>query len=150
MNQERAWIFLGAALAGLAVAAGAFAAHGLDGKFVKQYAGQTREVTGVTVSAAQKYLADFKTAAEYQMYHALALIAVGMLARTKPSRALTIAGWSFVAGIALFSGCLYVLTLTGQRWLGMVVPIGGVLFLIGWTALAADVWPFSKNSSNSG
>ena len=150
MDQGRGWICLGAVLAGLAVAAGAFAAHGLDRRFVEQYAGQTREVAGVTVSAAQKYLADFKTAAEYQMYHALALIAVGLLARTKPSRALTVAGWSFVGGIVLFSGCLSVLTLTGQRWLGAIVPLGGVLFLIGWAALAADVRPFSKNSSNSG
>jgi len=144
------WITLGAILGGLAVAAGAFAAHGLDHYFAEKYAStEPREVAGVKVPAAQKYLADFKTAAEYQMYHALALLAVGLLARTQPSTSLTIAGWSFLGGIAIFSGCLYALTLTGHRWLGAIVPIGGVLFLVGWTALAVAAWS-SMNSPASG
>lgn len=131
------WITIGAVLAGLAVAAGAFAAHGLDGYFAKKYAdAEPRTVAGVQVPASQKYLADFKTAAEYQMYHALALLAVGLLARAQPSTWLTVAGWSFFGGIVLFSGLLYALTLTGQRWLGAIVPIGGVAFLVGWAALA--------------
>lgn len=131
------WITLGAILGGLAVAAGALGAHTLDGYFAKKYANaEPRKVAGVEVPAAQKYLADFKTAAEYQMYHALALLAVGLLARSQPSKSLTVAGWSFVVGIAIFSGCLYALTLTGHRWLGAIVPIGGVSFLVGWTALA--------------
>lgn len=150
MKDGRTWIWMGAVLAGLAVAAGAFAAHGLDGYLKVAYEGQTREVAGVTMPAAQKYLADFKTAADYQMSHALALLAVGLLARGGGSRRLTIAGASFLGGIVLFSGCLYAIPLTGQRWLGAVVPIGGVLFLIGWAAFAAAVWPTPRNSSNSG
>ena len=130
------WIALGAVFAGLSVAAGAFGAHGLNAQLPKMYAGQEREVAGVKISAAQKYLADFKTGAEYQMYHALALIAVGLLATARPSPWLTTAGWSFTGGILLFSGCLYALVLTGRTILGAIVPIGGVLFLVGWFALA--------------
>jgi uncharacterized membrane protein YgdD (TMEM256/DUF423 family) len=138
------WTTIGAILAGLAVAAGAFAAHGLDQQFPKWYAGQTRAVAGVPIPLAQKYLADFKTAAEYQMFHALALIALGLLAQTRPSAATSLAGWCFVGGIVLFSGCLYLLTLTDKRWLGAIVPIGGVLFLVGWTAFAWAAWPAAR------
>lgn len=144
------WIMLGAILGGLAVAAGAFAAHGLDHYFEVKYADdEPRSVAGVKIPAAQKYLTDFKTAAEYQMYHALALLGVGLLARTPSSIWLTVAGWSFVVGIVIFSGCLYALTLTGQRWLGAFVPIGGVSFLIGWTALAIGAASIGKQSSPS-
>lgn len=132
---------LGAVLAGLSVAAGAFAAHGLDGYFKDKYANASpREVAGVSIPASQKYLQDFKTGAEYQMYHALGLLAVGFLAGAHRSRAASVAGWSFLVGIVVFSGCLYLLTLTGQRWLGAIVPIGGVAFLVGWAALAYAAW----------
>lgn len=136
MIDARFWLCLAAILAGTAVAAGAFAAHGLDSYFAKKYAGEEREQVGIKIPASQKYLADFKTGAEYQMYHALALLAVGLLALQRPSAGLNVAGWSFVIGIVLFSGCLYLLTITGQRWLGAIVPIGGTAFLIGWIALA--------------
>lgn len=136
MIDGRFWLCLGAILAGAAVGAGAFAAHGLDGYFAKKYAGEEREQAGIKVPAAQKYLADFKTGAEYQMYHALAMIAVGLLALQRPAPALTVAGWAFVVGIVLFSGCLYLLTITGHRWLGMIVPLGGTAFLVGWGAFA--------------
>jgi uncharacterized membrane protein YgdD (TMEM256/DUF423 family) len=138
------WTVVGAVLGGLAVAAGAFAAHGLDKQFPAWYGQQTRTVAGVAMPLAQKYLADFKTGAEYQMYHALALLAVGLLAQYRPSAALSVAGWCFVGGIVLFSGCLYLLTLTNQRWLGAVVPIGGVLFLVGWAALAWGALPSAR------
>ncbi|HUQ69703.1 MAG TPA: DUF423 domain-containing protein, partial [Planctomycetaceae bacterium] len=107
------WTMIGAILAGLAVGTGAFAAHGLDKGFAKQYAGRTGIVAGETVPLAKKFLGDFKTGAEYQMYHALALLAVGAMASRQPSRATNIAGWCFLFGIVLFSGSLYVLTLTG-------------------------------------
>jgi uncharacterized membrane protein YgdD (TMEM256/DUF423 family) len=137
MNGSTFWIALGSILAGLAVAAGAFAAHGLDGFFAQKYADTPpRQVAGIDVPAAQKYLADFKTGAEYQMYHALGMIAVGLLMRWQPSRAGTIAGVCFLLGIVIFSGGLYALTLTGMRKLGAIVPIGGVLFIVGWAALA--------------
>lgn len=130
------WLLCGAVLAGLAVGAGAFAAHFLDSHFAKQYAGQTRVVAGQEVPRAEKALHDFKTGAEYQMYHSLALLAVGLLMERRSSRMLTLAGWTFLGGIILFSGSLYLLTLTGVTKWGMVTPIGGVLFLIGWGALA--------------
>jgi uncharacterized membrane protein YgdD (TMEM256/DUF423 family) len=132
----KSWISLGAVLAGLSVAAGAFAAHFLDGYFAEKYAGETRIVAGREVPRAEKSLHDFKTGAEYQMYHGLALVAVGLLMERRPSKPLQIAGWSFLGGILLFSGSLYLLTLTGVTKWGMVTPLGGVLFLIGWGALA--------------
>jgi uncharacterized membrane protein YgdD (TMEM256/DUF423 family) len=154
MCSANCWLTTGALLAGLAVAAGAFGAHGLDRQFYVQYAGQTYEkkvtVDGheqvvAQVPLAQKYLADFKTGAEYQMYHGLALLAVGLLAQTRPSRRLTIAGFCFLAGTLGFSGGLYAYTLTGQKWFGQfVVPVGGVLFLAGWAALALAVCPYRK------
>jgi uncharacterized membrane protein YgdD (TMEM256/DUF423 family) len=81
-------------------------------------------------------LATFETAARYQMYHGLALLAVAWLADRAPSRAADTAGWAFVIGIILFSGSLYLLTLGGLRWMGAVTPLGGVSFLIGWINLA--------------
>lgn len=132
----RGWIALGALMAGLSVALGALAAHGLDGYFATKYADAIpRKVAGVDVPASQKYLMDFKTGAEYQMTHALGLIGVGLLIRQKRSGLFTLAGWAFLVGIVLFSGLLYALTLTGQRWLGAIVPIGGVSFLVGWGAM---------------
>jgi uncharacterized membrane protein YgdD (TMEM256/DUF423 family) len=133
------WIAVGAILAGLAVACGALAAHGLDSRFTEWYAGQTRSAGGRDVPLAEKYLADFRTAAEYQMDHALGLVAVGLLWLFRgPSRALTIAAWSLLLGCVLFSGSLYMLTLTGFRLLGAVTPVGGIAFLVGWGALAAS------------
>lgn len=146
---DRCWLTIGALLAGLAVAAGAFAAHGLDRHFHDKYAGMTYEkkatIVGLetvvsSIPLAQKYLADFKTGAEYQMYHGLALLAVGLFAVTHPSKRVTFAGCCFVAGCFGFSGGLYVYTLTNTKWVGMiVVPIGGVLFLVGWAAFIAAI-----------
>lgn len=113
------WLRIGAVLGGLAVAGGSFAAHGLEDRL---------DARG---------LALFETAARYQMYHALALLAVGLLAGAGKSRgALAVAGWSFLGGVLVFSGSLYALALTGIKWLGAITPIGGVLFLVGWAALA--------------
>jgi uncharacterized membrane protein YgdD (TMEM256/DUF423 family) len=149
MCSSNCWLTTGAVLAGMAVAAGAFGAHGLDRQFYIQYADQTyekkvtrdgREIVVSQVPLAQKYLADFKTGAEYQMYHGLALMAVGLLAQSRPSRRLTVAGFCFAAGALGFSGGLYAYTLTGQKWIGQfIVPTGGLLFLAGWIALALAV-----------
>jgi len=139
-GRGQVWVGLGAILAGLAVAAGAFAAHGLEDIFIKNYSQMPpKKVVGVDIPAAQKYLNDFKTGAEYQMYHALGIIAVGLLLGQRSSKLLGGAAWSFLFGIILFSGCLYVLALSGQRWLGMIVPIGGTLFLVGWGLLGFAV-----------
>ncbi|MFN0053537.1 MAG: DUF423 domain-containing protein [Planctomycetales bacterium] len=149
MNCSRCWLTLGALLAGLAVATGAFAAHGLDRYFHQKYSGQQFEkkllVDGneqvvSTLPLAEKYLADFKTAAMYQMYHGLALLVVGLLVRQRPCRWLNVAGVCFVVGCLGFSGGLTVYTLTGAKWIGMtIVPLGGVLFLAGWSTLAIAV-----------
>jgi uncharacterized membrane protein YgdD (TMEM256/DUF423 family) len=74
------------------------------------------------------------------MYHALGLLAVGWACARWPAAPPTAAGWLFVAGILLFSGSLYLLVLTGQRWLGAITPIGGLAFLLGWAVLAWRAW----------
>ena len=131
------WTIVAAVLAGLAVACGAFAAHGLDAVFTEKYAGQTRTVAGEEIPLARKFLNDFKTGAEYQMYHALGLLGVAAVAAQRPSRRVHAAGWCLLLGCLLFSGSLYLLTLTGITKLGAITPLGGVLFLVGWGLLAA-------------
>jgi uncharacterized membrane protein YgdD (TMEM256/DUF423 family) len=74
------------------------------------------------------------------MYHALGLIAVGWAATRWLDPLVRAAGWLFLGGTLVFSGSLYVLSLTGMRWLGAVTPLGGLLFLAGWAALAVGVW----------
>lgn len=109
---------LGALSGSIAVAAGAFGAHAL------------RERLGPAM------LLVFETGARYQMYHALALMAVAWAATRWPGKLTTAAGWCFVAGTLLFSGSLYAMALTGQRALGAITPLGGVAFLSGWLCLA--------------
>ncbi len=115
---ERTFVALGAVSAGLAVAAGAFGAHGLRARVTPEL------------------LAVFETAARYQMYHALGLVAVAWAAARWPESGAAGAGWLFVAGTVLFSGSLYLLALGGPRWLGAVTPVGGLCFLAGWVVLA--------------
>lgn len=115
---ERALVVLAAAFAFTAVAAGAFGAHGLKDRLT---------------SAS---LEIFETGARYQMYHALALLAVAWVGSRWQAAQFTWSGWLFVAGIVIFSGSLYLLALTGVRWLGAVTPIGGIYFLAGWVCLA--------------
>ena len=113
------WLRIGAISGGLAVAAGAFGAHGLE-------------------NVLEPRMQDvFETAVRYQMYHALGLLAVGVIGLVAGrSRGLDVAGWGFVLGSCLFSGSLYALALTRIRILGAITPFGGLAFLIGWTALA--------------
>ncbi len=113
------WIACGALLGGLAVVLGAFGAHGLTDYL-----------------AAHEQTANYETAVRYQMYHALALVLVGMIADRRPSRSLNIAGWCFLLGVVLFSGALYGIALSGVRQLGMVAPAGGALLIAGWVLLA--------------
>lgn len=132
------WIRTAAVMGCLAVIAGSFGAHGLEDHFTKLYGDdKPKVVVGVEIPAAMKYLNDFKTGAEYQMYHALALLAVGLLILRKPSGVLNAAGWCFSLGIAFFCGSLYGLSLFKMPVLGMVAPIGGTLMIIGWVLLAA-------------
>ena len=118
----RTFFALGTALAFLAVAAGAFGAHGLRSRL------------------SPDLLAAFETGARYHMYHALGLLAVAWAATQWPGGAVRAAGWLFVAGIVVFSGSLYLLALSGVRWLGVITPLGGAAFLAGWAALTWAAW----------
>jgi uncharacterized membrane protein YgdD (TMEM256/DUF423 family) len=127
MNSEAAgrWWLVASLLGGLAVGLGAFGAHRLE-KVAASWPDEHR----------QRRLENWNTAAQYQMYHALALFAVGWLAGRDRGRLAPAAGYCFTLGTLVFSGCLYAYTLTGQKWWGAVVPIGGSLFLAGWLCLA--------------
>ena len=132
------WLRTGAIWGFLAVSMGAFGAHGLQGRF--QSLGELS--SGRT---AEYFEARFHTAAQYHMYCALAILAVGLLAATgRTGTALQTSGWSFLLGSLVFSGSLYILSTTGLRWLGAITPIGGVLMLIGWIALAVAAGSSSK------
>jgi len=115
---ERTFVALGALSALASVAAGAFGAHALRSRL------------------APELLAAFETGARYQMFHALGLLAVAWAGERWPGPAAAWAGWLFLAGTVVFSGSLYLLALTGARWLGAVTPLGGAAFLAGWLALA--------------
>lgn len=112
------WLVLAAINGLLGVAAGAFAAHALKERL------------------SPEYLAIFQTGAQYQMYHALALLGIAALLRQDPrAKWVACAAWSFLVGIILFSGSLYALSISGVRALGAITPFGGVAFLIGWALL---------------
>lgn len=123
---DRVFFSLGALSALLAVALGAFAAHGLRARL------------------APELLATFEIGVRYQMFHALGLLAVAWAITRWPGGAAPAAGWLFVAGTLLFSGSLYGLALGGPRWLGPVTPLGGLAFLAGWACLA---WAAIRGSS---
>ena len=145
MRCSNSWLTIGAVMAGLAVTCGAFGAHGFDSYFTKKYAGMTWTVAGDEMTLAHKYLDDYKTGVRYHMWHAVGLIAVGLLSAVRPKKSLQMAGWSFLLGIVLFSGSLYALTISGQSWWGMTAPIGGALFIVGWIALAMAACPCGKS-----
>lgn len=118
MNSERLFLALGAISAFVGVAAGAFGAHGLKSRL------------------SAEMMVIFETGVRYQMYHAFALLFVAWASSRFPGSLLTTAGWLFVIGTILFSGSLYLLSLTETRWLGAITPLGGVAFLGGWLCLA--------------
>lgn len=119
MKEAKSLLIAAACLAGLAVAIGAFGAHGLK-----------------TILEANHRTDTFETAVKYHFYHALAMLLVGVLARTTNNPKLVKPGWLFLAGTGVFSGTLYALSLTNIKILGAITPIGGVLYLIGWFWLA--------------
>jgi len=119
---DRLFLALGSLFALLAVALGAFAAHALKARL------------------GADLLATFEVGVRYQMYHALALLAVGLAHKSWPSSLLAASGWLFVLGILVFSGSLYVLSLSGIRGFGAITPFGGIAFLAGWACLARAVW----------
>ena len=119
---DRVFFSVGAVFGALGVVAGAFGAHGLK------------------AWVSPELLAVFETGVRYHLIHALALLAVAWASTRWASAAIRAAGWLFVAGILVFSGSLYVLTLTGIRALGAITPFGGVAFIAGWLLLAWGAW----------
>lgn len=113
------YLLFGAVSAFIGVAAGAFGAHGLESRLPADL------------------LAVYETGVRYELTHAIALLFVGLATDRWPDAHWARAGWMFVAGTIVFSGSLYVLTLTGVRWLGAVTPLGGLCFLLGWVFAAA-------------
>lgn len=122
----KTWVVIGASLGTLGVAAGTFGAHLLP-KYL--------EAAGASAFQAER-LSWWETGVRYQMYHAFALLAVAWIAERRKSLLPNLAGLAMFAGTIIFSGCLYALGLTGVRAIGAIVPIGGVLFIIGWVLLA--------------
>lgn len=118
----RHFLALGGVAAFLAVALGAFGAHALKSRL------------------APEMLAVWHTGVEYHLFHALGLLACGLVAAQLPDSAfLKWSGWLMLAGILLFSGSLYALALSGERWLGALTPVGGIAFLAAWALLIAAV-----------
>jgi len=118
-GMDRTFLLLGAILGFCGVALGAFGAHALRGRL------------------SPEMLSVFETGVRYQMYHVMALLLVSSaIGHLGAARLLNMAGWSFFAGILIFSGSLYALAVTGTTILGAVTPIGGLAFLIGWACLA--------------
>lgn len=118
----RLWLLLSAFAGFSGVALGAFAAHGLKSRL------------------SADYLAVFQTGVQYQLIHALALLGVAILALVAPGRLVNLAGGFFAVGILLFSGSLYLLTLSGISKLGIVTPFGGLALLAGWACLGLFAW----------
>ena len=119
---QRIFFVLGAMSASIGVAAGAFGAHGLKSR----------------ISA--EMLTTFEVGVRYQMYHAFALIFAALAQAKWPSLLVKTSGWLFVIGTILFSGSLYLLSVSGIKWFGAITPIGGLAFLAGWVCLAWAVW----------
>ena len=115
-------ITLGAAFGGLGVAAGAFGAHALEKRL------------------EPRMLEIFETGARYQMYHALAIVLIGLLALHRPQASFHSAGFAMALGVLVFSGSLFALSLTGVKALGAITPIGGTALIVGWVMLAVKAW----------
>lgn len=116
------WIVIGTLLGFMSVALGAFGAHALAG------------------SLSEKMLATYHTAVQYQSLHGLALILLGLFGMIRTDAPIQVAGWAFLVGTILFSGSLYLLVGTGLRQLGMITPVGGMLFLVGWVSFGLSAW----------
>ncbi len=122
MTMTTRMLGIGALMAGIGVAAGAFGAHGL------------RPIL------SEKMMTVFETGVRYHLVHALAMLLAGLSARWWSSQIFMKAGWCFFLGIVIFAGSLYALALTGIRMLGILTPLGGVAFLLGWGFMAWGYW----------
>ena len=128
----------------LSVFLGAFGAHVLSdtGYLERKYVElQPKQVSGMTLPAAYKYYQDFQTSVRYQMWHALALMGIGLWKYQRDSTFLSLAAWSLTVGIVFFSGALYLLVIGGPQYGGIpwgrIAPIGGIALLVGWIAVLA-------------
>lgn len=121
---SKIFLVIASILGGLSVVADSFAAHALKDK-LSQYS-----------------LDIFQTGANIQMYHSLALLMVSFLLTIEdpPPSSMVVSGYAFIAGIAIFSGSLYVLSITGIKWLGAITPIGGIALIVGWSCIAISGW----------
>jgi uncharacterized membrane protein YgdD (TMEM256/DUF423 family) len=128
LKQPQSILPIAALSAALAVACGAFGAHALK------------------IRVAPEDLLIWQTAVNYQMWHSLALLLIGVLAKlSAPSSTLIWSARSFLIGIIIFSGSLYLLVLTNTRWLGAITPIGGVAFIAAWLLFAKATWQMNSN-----
>ena len=130
----RQWIVIGAILGALGVGFGAYGAHGLSELLTKRFGYSGDDLT--------HRLALFETAVRYQMYHAVALVLIGLALAQQDTKSWRFAGWAFLVGVLIFSGLLKIMTFASHdwNWLGAIVPIGGVSLIIGWVALAVGAF----------
>jgi uncharacterized membrane protein YgdD (TMEM256/DUF423 family) len=131
LQRYQIWLLTGAVLGGLAVMTGAFGAHGLEGALKKD--------TSVDTVTVERRLDNWETAARYQMYHALGLLAVGFVACRRCGLTIHLAGTAMTIGTLMFSGGLYALVLSGAKLPWWIVPSGGLLMIVGWVLLAVAV-----------
>jgi uncharacterized membrane protein YgdD (TMEM256/DUF423 family) len=118
---DKTWLLIGSVMGFLSVAGGAFGAHALKAR------------------TSAEMITVFTTGTRYLMLHAVALLAVGLLADRLAGTSLTVAGWALSIGTLVFTGSLWLLAGTGTRWLGAVTPIGGLTLLVGWVALMVAI-----------
>jgi len=125
---QNRYIGIGALIAGLAVAFGAFGAHALK------------------ESLSDHYLEVFETGVRYQMYHGLGILIIALLSQRLPSKLTLWSARLLLIGTVVFSGSLYILALSGVDWLGAITPLGGVAFLAGWACLFLAAWRGGRSS----
>lgn len=130
-----AWIVCGALAGAIGVSLGAFGAHGLEQVIVQEQPADNVSVEDFSTLQTRR-LENFETATRYLMYHAPALVLVGLITAQRRSTAAQLAGWCFLLGAVVFSGLLYAWVFTQIRTLAMIVPIGGTGYIAGWIALA--------------
>lgn len=120
-NLTKKFAFMGAVFMAISIGLGAFGAHGLKSII------------------SNDMLVIFHTGVEYQFYHALGLFCIAFIAHFSNSKIVNISGYLMLVGIFIFSGSLYILSITGLKWLGAITPIGGFAFIIAWILLAIDI-----------
>ncbi|MCC7475326.1 MAG: DUF423 domain-containing protein [Pirellulales bacterium] len=138
-SQSRWWIALGALLGAVGVGLGAYGAHGLGGLLEQKL--------GYSGDDLRHRLDIFETAVRYLMFHAVALVLLGVALQTRNSCWWKFSGWAFLVGIGLFCGLLMVLTFSAPswKWLGAIVPMGGVAMIVGWLTFAAGALRANDN-----